>query len=228
MHSFVGLLFASNVQIVLMEGALMSLEYREILGSKKVGIAGAGGLGSNCAVALARAGVGRLTIADFDVVSKGNLDRQYFFFDQVGEKKVLALKENIRRIDSSIKVEAHDCRLDPGLVVELFADCDVVVEAFDVADAKQMIVETAAAELAGIPLVVGSGLAGYGGTKELVVRRFGSIYICGDQTSEVGPEDPPMAPRVGIVANMEANVVLEILLDGEKPGKKKNHENHTE
>jgi len=52
-----------------------------------VGIAGAGGLGSNAAAALARAGVGRLIIADFDIVESTDLNRQYYFFDQIGQPR---------------------------------------------------------------------------------------------------------------------------------------------
>ena len=81
-----------------------------------IGIAGCGGLGSNCAMALARAGVGRLVIADFDIVSAENLDRQYYFLDQVGQKKVLALRDNTAPGQSRHEVEAHDLRLGPDEV----------------------------------------------------------------------------------------------------------------
>ena len=61
----------------------------------RVGIAGAGGLGSNCAIALARSGVGTIVLSDFDVIEEPNLNRQYYFIDQVGMMKTVALKENI-------------------------------------------------------------------------------------------------------------------------------------
>lgn len=189
---------------------------RELLQSKVVGIAGAGGLGSNCAVALARAGVGRLVVADFDTVSLLNLDRQYYFRDQVGQPKVAALAANIARIDPAVAVEGHLLRLDPPAVVRLFAGCHAIVEAFDDAAAKRMIAETAAEELPGIPLVMGSGLAGYGRNDALRTKRLGMLYVCGDEESAVGEGAPPLAPRVGIVANMQANLVLELLL-GPRP-----------
>jgi len=187
-------------------------EYRRRLSSATVGVAGAGGLGSNCAAALARAGVGKLVIVDFDVVSLGNLDRQFFFLDQVGMPKVEALALNLGRIDPAVKVEAHRLKLDPDSSVSLFAGCDVVVEAFDAAEAKVMLVEALLERLPGKPLVTASGLAGYGRSNEMRERRSGPLVIVGDLQSEVAEENPPMAPRVAIAAAMEANAVLEILL----------------
>ena len=187
-------------------------EYRKRLSKKKVGIAGAGGLGSNCAAALTRAGVGRLVIADFDRVSEANLDRQFFFLDQVGSLKVEALIENLRRIDPALSVEAHALRLDPASLLRIFTGCDVLVEAFDTAEAKAMMIETVLARMPGTPLVSASGLAGFGRSEDIRVRRSGLLWLVGDLVSEVGPENPPMAPRVGIAASMEANLVLEILL----------------
>ncbi|MGA2547793.1 MAG: sulfur carrier protein ThiS adenylyltransferase ThiF [Rectinemataceae bacterium] len=187
-------------------------EYRKRLSEKKVGIAGAGGLGSNCAAALTRAGVGRLVIADFDRVSEANLDRQFFFLDQVGSLKVDALTENLRRIDPVLSVEAHALRLDPDSLIRIFTGCDVLVEAFDTAEAKAMMIETVLARMPGTPLVSASGLAGFGRSEDIRVRRSGLLWLVGDLVSEVGPESPPMAPRVGIAASMEANLVLEILL----------------
>ena len=182
-----------------------------------IGIAGCGGLGSNCAMALARAGVGRLVIADFDVVSRENLDRQYYFLDQVGEKKVVALRENLRRVNPDIVIEAHDLRLGPDEVLRIFKDCQVIVEAFDRADMKLMIIETVTERMADRFIVAGSGLAGYGRNNDLRTRRLGSLFICGDETSEVSEELPPLAPRVAVVAALEANQVLEIVMDDLEP-----------
>ncbi|MDD8014021.1 MAG: sulfur carrier protein ThiS adenylyltransferase ThiF, partial [Acidobacteriota bacterium] len=173
-----------------------------------IGIAGCGGLGSNCAIALARAGVGHLVIADFDVVTAENLDRQYYFLDQVGEKKVLALRENIHKAAPSIKVEAHELRLGPDEVVRIFKDCQVIIEAVDRADMKLMIIETVTERFPDKFIIAGSGLAGYGGNNDLRTRRLGNLFICGDEISEVSEEMPPLAPRVGIVACMQANQAL--------------------
>lgn len=185
---------------------------RTRLRSKTVGIAGCGGLGSNCAVALARVGVGKLVIADFDRVEESNLNRQYFFSDQVGLPKVKALKENIGRIDPEIRIEMHEVMLSAVNIPVIFKDCDVIVEAFDKSEMKQLIIETVAATLPDKALVCGVGLAGWGDNEIIRMRSFGNVYVCGDMTNEVSDGYPPLAPRVGIVANMEANQVMEILL----------------
>ena len=185
---------------------------RNRLKPKMVGIAGCGGLGSNCAVALARAGVGKLILADFDDVDVTNLNRQFFFMDQVGIPKVEALRENILRIDPGITIEIHRITLDEINIPVIFRDCDVIVEAFDRAEMKQMIIETVSDKLSGIPLVCGVGLAGWGENHAMKMETYDNVYICGDKEREVSDEFPPLAPRVGIVANMEANQVLEILL----------------
>ncbi|MBU0486906.1 MAG: sulfur carrier protein ThiS adenylyltransferase ThiF [Bacteroidetes bacterium] len=194
----------------------MDSSTRDILKNKKVGIAGCGGLGSNCAVGLARVGVGRLIVADFDVVSESNLNRQYFFRDQIGTKKAFALRDNIRRIDTQIQVDAHDRKLDKPAIAELFGGCDVIVEAFDLTEMKLMIVEAVSEFFPEKPLVAGSGLAGWGDNESLKTLRLGNITVCGDGKTEVSDQLPPLGPRVAIVANMQANVVLEILLSNQK------------
>ena len=182
------------------------------LKDKTVGIAGCGGLGSNCAVALARVGIGKLILVDFDVVTESNLNRQYFFHDQVGMKKVIALRDNIHRIYSGVEVEIHDIYLQAEEVIKLYSACDVIVEAFDKAEAKEMIIETVLAEMPAKYIVSGVGLAGWGKNESLHTRREGNLIICGDGINEVSDAAPPLAPRVGIVANMKANAVLELLL----------------
>ena len=187
-------------------------EIKKILKKKTIGIAGAGGLGSNCAVALARIGIGKIIIADFDYVRKKNLNRQYFFYEQVGQKKVFAIQDNILFINPIVKVEPHDLKLNQKNIPDLYKKCDVIIEAFDQAEMKQMIVETLQSEMPDIPLIVGSGMAGWGDNNALKTRQIGNLYICGDEEKEISDELPPLAPRVGIVAHMQANMALDILL----------------
>lgn len=191
-------------------------EIRSILGKKTVGIAGCGGLGSNCAVALARVGIGALFIADFDVIVESNLNRQYYFHDQIGMLKVFALKQNIRMINPAVKVHAFDIRLCISDTIEIFRDCDVIVEAFDRAEMKHMIVDAVHTHMPEKYLVMGVGMAGWGDNEIIHCRRSDKLIICGDETHEVSDANPPLAPRVGVVANMQANAVLEILL-GKNP-----------
>ncbi|MFU8842442.1 MAG: sulfur carrier protein ThiS adenylyltransferase ThiF [Bacteroidales bacterium] len=187
-------------------------EIKKILTRKTVGIAGAGGLGSNCAISLARVGIGKIILADFDNVTVKNLNRQYFFREQVGQKKVFALKDNIFFIDAKINVEAHDIRLNSENLTTVFDGCDVLVEGFDCAEMKSMFVETVITKMPWIPVILGLGIAGWGSNEAIRSWQTGNIYVCGDEQSETAENLPPLAPKVGIVANMQANTALEILL----------------
>jgi len=188
-------------------------EIKAKLKNHTVGIAGAGGLGSNCAIALARTGIGKLIISDFDVVNESNLNRQYFFKNQIGQKKVEALKENIKRINPDVKITSHDIKLNEHNMVEIYKDCDVMVEAFDLAEMKKMLIESFLSEQPETPIVIGIGMAGWGKSNEINFRKSDNLYICGDEQSEIAGDNPPLAPRVGMVANMQANAVVEILLN---------------
>jgi sulfur carrier protein ThiS adenylyltransferase len=179
----------------------------------RVGIAGAGGMGSNCAAALARTGIGTLVIADFDKVELSNLSRQYYFVNQIGMMKTEALKDNLLRIRPEIKVAIHQVKLNKENIPTIFAGCHVIVEAFDRSDMKEMLIESVQKELPGVPLIVGSGMAGWGKNEILRFRQIDeTLYVCGDELSEASDDLPPMAPRVGIVASMQANAVVQILM----------------
>ena len=183
-----------------------------VLRQSSVGIAGAGGLGSNVAVSLARAGVGRLVIADFDKVEPSNLNRQQYFIDQVGERKVEALRDNLLAINPYSLYEINDVRVTRRNAAKIFARVDVLVEAFDRAEAKEMLIETCLTKFPGRPIVAASGLAGYGLNRKLRTRRLGNLYICGDEESQCPKGVSPMAPRVALVAAMQANLVVELLV----------------
>ena len=191
----------------------LTSEERAVLESARVGIAGAGGLGSNCAMHLVRAGVKHITVVDFDVVNESNLNRQFFFCDQLGQKKVEALKENLLRIDPDADIRDVDMRLDASSAREVFSDCDIVVEAFDVVDAKVMLVSSFASS--GKKLVTASGLAGWGRSNDMRVRKMGNIIAIGDGETAVGVNAAPASPRVGIAAAMQANSVVAMLLGEE-------------
>jgi sulfur carrier protein ThiS adenylyltransferase len=190
-------------------------QIRKYLSNKKVGIAGAGGLGSNVATSLARCGIGHLVIADYDSVTEDSLNRQYFFYDQIGRKKVDALKHILGKINPETTVEAHDIKLTEEKVIELFNDCEVIVEAIGDARIKQQLIESVLVKLPEKNLVIASGIAGYGNSNRFSTEQFDKLWVCGDQEAEVHQLNPPLSPGVGIVANMQANVVLELLLSKE-------------
>ncbi len=186
-----------------------------------VGIAGAGGLGSNIAVSLARAGVGRLIIADRDAIEASNLNRQQYFVSQIGRRKVDALKENLEAINPFSEYVVHDVEVTAANIVPIFGDADIMVEAFDKAEAKRMLIETWLSARPGRAIVAASGLAGYGANRKLHSRRMGNLYVCGDEESQCPEGVSPMAPRVAIVANLQANLVVALLV--RKLGRKAEH-----
>lgn len=181
--------------------------------SSKVLIAGLGGLGSSVALALARVGIGHLRIVDFDVVEPSNLNRQQYFVRHIGMKKAFALKELIEDINPFIEVEAIDRYIDGSNLKELCSDVDVAVEAFDKADNKAMLVNYMRKNLPDKKVVVASGMAGYHSSNSIVTRKvFKNIYLVGDGKNEARIGEGLMAPRVGVAAHHQANMVLRLLL----------------
>jgi sulfur carrier protein ThiS adenylyltransferase len=182
-----------------------------------VGIAGLGGLGSLVAMALARVGVGTLILVDFDVVEPSNLNRQVYFVDHIGMPKVDALKEIIHRSNPFVSIQTYNERLDRNTVERILKDADVVVEAFDRAEEKAMLINAISEKMPDKYIVAASGVAGCGDSNEIKTVRFSSrIFIIGDQRTAAQPGMGLMAPRVGIAAHHQANTVLRILLGEER------------
>ena len=188
---------------------------RHILESAKVGIAGTGGLGSNVAMLLVRAGMKKLVIADFDTVKESNLNRQFFFRRQLSEKKIDALAANLLQIEPELALELHDTQLTVDNADLVFAGCQIIVEAFDSAESKAMLLH--ALLPLGKPIVSAIGLAGWGRSNDIRVRKVGrNLILVGDQTRDVRDGFAPVGVRVGIAAAMQANSVVSLLL-GEEP-----------
>ncbi len=180
-----------------------------------VGIAGLGGLGSAIAVALARVGIGKLILADFDVIEPSNLNRQQYFVDQLGLLKTDALVSNLRKINPYVDLEAHAVKLTPDTIFPTFGKTDVMIEAFDRADQKVMLMQAFAAQKPDVPFVGASGMAGYSSGETIGVQKMGkNIYVVGDLESGAKPGCGLMAPRVGIAASMQANLALRLIVEG--------------
>jgi sulfur carrier protein ThiS adenylyltransferase len=183
------------------------------LSSSVVGIIGLGGLGSNAAMMLARSGVRRFVLADFDRVERGNLNRQLYFEDQIGRPKTDALAETLRRIQPGIELRIVGERVEPGNLARLFAGVDVLLEAVDSAEDKAMIVATAADELREVPLVWTSGLAGCGSANSIRTLRVGDgVWVVGDLEADIRDGLPLLAPRVMVAAAHQAHIAARILL----------------
>lgn len=179
----------------------------------KVGIAGAGGIGSNCALNLVRSGFNNLKIIDFDKIEYSNLNRQFYFYHQVGCSKVKTLKENLLSINPNLKIEILNIKLDEKNAAEIFADCDVVIEAFDKVLYKKILVEEFANSIK--LLIAVSGIAGWDDVDDIKVHKIkDNFFIVGDLVTEVSNDKPPISPKVNVAAAKMANLVLKFAADG--------------
>ncbi|MGB2908532.1 MAG: sulfur carrier protein ThiS adenylyltransferase ThiF [Candidatus Aminicenantaceae bacterium] len=179
-----------------------------------VGVAGLGGLGSAVATALARTGVGTLILVDFDVVEPSNLNRQQYFLDHLGRPKTEAMAGLLAGINPYTRIVSHQLRLDPINIPTVFKAADVIVECLDRAEEKVMLLETVADQLPKAYFIAASGLAGYGDSNRIRTFRIGErVFLVGDLVSPAEPGQGLMAPRVGIAAHHQANLVVSLLMN---------------
>ncbi|MCL2032111.1 MAG: sulfur carrier protein ThiS adenylyltransferase ThiF [Methanomassiliicoccaceae archaeon] len=190
-----------------------SPEIHNVIRKAKIGIAGLGGLGSNIASMLARAGVSYLTIVDFDFVDITNINRQNYYLDQVGRAKVDMTEEQLKRINPYMTIKKHQMKLSPSNIPDIFGGCCIVCEAFDVPSEKAMLINTLLEKCPGIKVVSGSGMAGFGRSNEIRTEKlFSDLYICGDGVDMEGMKGGLMSPRVNICAGHMANMVVSLLM----------------
>lgn len=191
-------------------------EMRTKLRNARVAVAGLGGLGSNIAVMLARSGVGELLLVDFDTVDVTNLNRQMYLIPQLGKPKAEALPEILYQINPYLTYRSVCIKVTPDNVKELFSEYPIVCEAFDKPDQKAMLVRELLMQCPKTTVVSGNGMAGYADANEIrtcqVMKR---LYVCGDQSTDVGNGIGLIAPRVAVCAAHEANKVLQLIMQTE-------------
>lgn len=176
----------------------------------KIGIGGAGGLGSNVAVILVRTGFRHFEILDKDVVEASNLNRQNYTIADIGKPKVECLKQFLSSINPDVTVTLRQQEWTKEKASGLFKDCTIMVEAFDQAAIKFDFVEYYRNHA---PYVVsGNGMAGLDIKKELSTRKAGNIFFIGDGTTDIADGHPPLAPRVIECAAKMTNTVLQLTL----------------
>ncbi|MBF0479963.1 MAG: sulfur carrier protein ThiS adenylyltransferase ThiF [Candidatus Omnitrophica bacterium] len=178
--------------------------------AQKIGIAGAGGLGSNSAHVLVRCGFKNFEILDSDIIDASNLNRQLFFSDEVGLPKAETLKKRLLSINQDLNITIHHVRWTKENGDQFFHSCDFIMECFDRAENKHALVNFYHDKTQF--LISGNGVAGIGLEHKLTIKKHGNIYIIGDGTSNVLDGTPPLAPSViGCSAKM-AEIVLELTL----------------
>ena len=187
-------------------------ELHRAFSSATVAVCGLGGLGSNIAIVLARAGIGKLILIDFDRVDITNLHRQQYKAEQIGMYKTDALTVNLREIAPYIELEAHTERITEDTALTLLQDADIICEAFDDAECKAMLTNTVLTEMRDKYLVAASGMAGLHDANSIKTRKVTSkFYLCGDEKSDVADGIGLVSSRVMICAAHQAHTVLRIL-----------------
>ena len=189
-------------------------ELQKRISGATVAICGLGGLGSNIANSLARAGIGKLILIDFDSVDITNLHRQQYKANQIGMSKTQALKENLSEIAPYVAIETHSIHISENNAEELLEKADIICEAFDDAECKAMLVNLVLERMPEKYLVAASGMAGFGCANTIQTQRISKrFYICGDGTSDVQSEGSLVATRVMICAAHQAHTALRILTE---------------
>lgn len=179
-----------------------------------VAVCGLGGLGSNIAIALARAGIGKLILIDFDRVDITNLHRQQYKATQVGEYKTEALSDGLKEIAPYIELEKHTVRITEANAADLLKEADIICEAFDDPECKAMLTNVVLEKMPDKYLVAASGMAGMGSANGIRTRRVTKrFYLCGDEVSETSDTVSLVASRVMICAAHQAHMVLQILAE---------------
>ena len=187
-------------------------ELTERFSSATVAVCGLGGLGSNIAISLARAGIGKLILIDFDRVDVTNLHRQQYKAAQVGEYKTDALAATLKEIAPYVALESHPLRMTEENTAGLLKDADVICEAFDRPEAKAMLTNLVLETMPETCLVAASGMAGMDSGNRIRTRRVTDrFYLCGDGSSDVDTAGSLVAPRVMLCAAHQAHTVLRIL-----------------
>ena len=187
----------------------------EKLKKAKVCILGLGGLGSNVAILLARAGIGYLKLVDFDIVEASNLNRQQYRISHIGMKKTEAIRTIIKEINPFVEVKTLDIKVDREKILSIVGDVEIVVEAFDRAETKAMAIEELLTNKNKI-VISASGMAGLGSANEVITRKIKeNFYLIGDNYSDYEEYSGIMSTRVMLCAAHQANMVLRLIL-GEK------------
>lgn len=187
-------------------------EIQKKFAGASIAICGLGGLGSNIAVSLARAGIGKLLLVDFDSVDIANLHRQQYKANQIGKYKTEALLENLKEIAPYIDIEIHTAYVTEENAAHLLQGADIICEAFDNAECKAMLTNIVIETMPDKYFVAASGMAGMGSANSIQTRKITEkFFLCGDETSDVAEAGSLVAPRVMLCAAHQAHTVLRIL-----------------
>lgn len=189
-------------------------ELQKNFSSAVIAVCGLGGLGSNIATMLARAGVGKLILIDFDKVDITNLHRQQYKINQIGLYKTEALRDNLKEINPYLEIKIYTACLDESNMKDLLFGADVICEAFDKPESKASLVNFVMETMPGKYIVAASGMAGMGSCNTIKTRKVSRyFYLCGDGTSDIADGIGLISSRVMICAAHQAHTVLRIIAE---------------
>lgn len=190
------------------------IEFQKKISSTTVAVCGLGGLGSNIAISLARAGIGKLILIDFDKVDITNLHRQQYKINQIGMSKTEALRDNLKEINPYLETEIHNVYLDENDARDMLSDADIICEAFDNAECKAMLTNLVLEKIPGKYIVAASGMAGLNSANSIKTRKVSKrFYLCGDEVSDVKDGIGLVSSRVMLCAAHQTHTVLRIIAE---------------
>ena len=190
------------------------VDFQKKISSAAVAVCGLGGLGSNIAIALARAGIGKLILVDFDKVDITNLHRQQYKTNQIGKSKTEALRDNLKEINPYLETEIHTIYLDESNAKGIISDADIVCEAFDNPEDKAMLTNLVLEKMPDKYIVAASGMAGLESANAIHTRKISKrFYLCGDEVSDAKDGIGLVSSRVMVCAAHQAHTVLRIIAE---------------
>ena len=190
------------------------VDFQKKISSAAVAVCGLGGLGSNIAIALTRAGIGKLILVDFDKVDITNLHRQQYKTNQIGKSKTEALRDNLKEINPYLETEIHTIYLDESNAKGIISDADIVCEAFDNPEDKAMLTNLVLEKMPDKYIVASSGMAGLESANAIHTRKISKrFYLCGDEVSDAKDGIGLVSSRVMVCAAHQAHTVLRIIAE---------------
>ena len=188
------------------------IELHNRFSSATVAVCGLGGLGSNIAIALARAGIGKLLLIDFDRVDITNLHRQQYKANQIGYFKTDALADTLFEIAPYTEVKTVTAKITEENFADILKEADIICEAFDNSESKAMLANGVLEQLPDCYFIAASGMAGMDTPNTIKTRKIMKrFYLCGDEVSDAAETIGLVAPRVMLCAAHQAHTVLRIL-----------------
>jgi molybdopterin-synthase adenylyltransferase len=193
---------------------LFGEEGQEKLRKARVFVAGTGGLGSPISTYLAVAGVGKIIIADFDIVDPSNLNRQFLHHEKdIGREKVKSAEEKLLSLNPEIEVETIKEKITDENAGSVVPPCDLIIDALDNFDTRHVLNKLAVERK--IPLIHGA-VSGYRGQATTVIPGKTPCLYCIFPSSFKKEIFPVLGTTPGVIGTIQANEAINYITGQEK------------